>query len=60
MFHGAQIAVDITFRSATSSDGWPQPNTAHTNGAHAGLARAGEAKNVWVESSETIVAQIPD
>ena len=33
MLHGAQLAVDITLRSATSSDGWPQPNAAHTNGA---------------------------
>ena len=31
--HGAQLAVDITLRSATSSDGWPQPTAAHTNGA---------------------------
>ena len=33
MLHGAQLAVDITLRSATSSDDWPQPNAAHTNGA---------------------------
>ena len=33
MLHGAQIAVDITLRSATSSDGWSQSDAAHTNGA---------------------------
>ena len=33
LHHGAQLAVDITVRSATTSAGLPATNAAHTNGA---------------------------
>ena len=46
MLHGAQLAVDITLRSATSSDGWPQPNAAHTNGAALIRARWGQGDQI--------------
>ena len=38
LHHGAQLAVDITLRSALTSAGLPSPNAAHVNGA--ALARA--------------------
>ena len=31
--HGAQLAIDITLRSATSANGLPQRNAAHRDGA---------------------------
>ena len=33
LHHGAQLAVDITIRSATTAAGLPSANAAHTNGA---------------------------
>ena len=33
MQHGAQLAIDITIRSATSANGLPQRNAAHVDGA---------------------------
>ena len=38
LHHGAQLAVDITLRSALSAAGLPSPSAAHVNGA--ALARA--------------------
>ena len=39
LHHGAQLAVDITVRSATTSTGLPATNAAHTNGADLMAAR---------------------
>ena len=33
LHHGAQLAVDITIRSATTAAGLPSAKAAHTNGA---------------------------
>ena len=38
LHHGAQLAVDITLRSALTAAGLPSPSAAHFNGA--ALARA--------------------
>ena len=40
MQHGAQLAIDITLHSATSANGLPQRNAAHTDGAVLTRARA--------------------
>ena len=39
LHHGAQLAVDITLRSALTACGCARPNAAHTNGAVATAAR---------------------
>ena len=40
MRHGAQLAIDITLRSATSANGLPRRNAAHRDGAVLTQARA--------------------
>ena len=47
VWHGAQLAIDITLRSATSANGLPRRNAAHRDGAVLTQARADrEAKYV--------------
>ena len=43
LHHGAQLAVDITLRSATTAAGLPCTNAAHTNGAVLHRARVEKA-----------------
>ena len=40
LFHGAQLAVDITFRSALACNGEPRPGAARVNGSVCKRARA--------------------
>ena len=42
MRHGAQLAIDITLRSATSANGLPRRNAAHRDGAVLTQARGGQ------------------
>ena len=46
MQHGAQLAIDITIRSATSANGLPQRNAAHIDGAVLTRARVDKAELV--------------
>ena len=51
MRHGAQLAIDITLRSATSANGLPRRNAAHRDGAVLTQARADkEAKYAELEA----------
>ena len=51
MHHGAQLAVDITMRSALTANGSACPNAAHTDGAV--LLRARSDKEGSITSSWT-------
>ena len=46
MLHGTHLAVDITLRNATSSDGWPQPNVAHRNGSSPQPSQEGQGDQI--------------
>ena len=45
--HGAQLAVDITLRSALTAQGEARPNAAHVNGAVLAAARRDKAWWAW-------------
>ena len=44
LHHGAQLATDITLRSALTAAGLPSPSAAHVNGAALARARRDEEK----------------